>query len=138
MVKFTYEFFYVCFEHHARYKKIAIPWFSAIAMVVSSFCLTILTILMIVDLLKPLISLFDSSPSEAGKFGKGPVYLFSILLSGIIFYICHYLIFKSGGASKETGRSDRFYFEPTKRDKLFYWCVFILPYVGVIVTSVLK
>ncbi len=47
------------------------------------------------------------------------VYLFSIVLISLTFYVCCYLIFNVAGASKETGLTDRFQLNQVGATKSF-------------------
>ncbi len=113
----------------------SLPWLSAIGMIAGSFTAITMILLRLIGLLEPFMDMFDVFFGQSAGAKKGGRYLFSIVLISLIFYVCYHVIFNIAGASKETGLTDRFQFEPTQRDKFFYWAVFSLPFIIALVIA---
>jgi len=117
MTFFFYKCYYVFFLYYTNKDKS--PWYSSITAMATSLCIFILSLFELVGFLDFFNSFIeDDSPSTR----KGKTLLFLIIpLCTLIWYAVSFIVSRMGEASKIDGRSERYDFDPTKRDKTICW-----------------
>ncbi len=134
MVFFIYKCYYVLFLYYSKFKK-DVTWNSSIIMLSAVFVVH----LMLAMKLSGLLDIIGPDPmtnSESTK--KGKMLLFIIPLCVLVWNAIYYVVFNLAEASKTDGRSKRYSFDPTKRDKTVCWMFISLSFCLVFIFAGVK
>lgn len=124
MLFFLYKCYYVLFLHYQRFKN-DVAWISAILFLVVVSTVILMSLLHFTGTLS-VINGYIHNDNPIIK--KATVLLWVVFpLTLISYYTLRFLIFEKARASKTDGRSERFDFEPNRRDKIICFSAVYLP-----------